>query len=160
MKMKAELHLAVKTSNVAKNKLKLARKVTEARLKECLPIASFENEHSQVLITLMSALIDEDSFDIDPDTDSLTPKVNFLKDVEDSIKKNDDEDMVKERLEVVRNKLVERVKETSVGNKGRRMSISSVGSSSSIDRKRKSSTEAQNVKDSSRSKSSSVPIIS
>ena len=80
--------------------------------------------------------------------------------MEDSIKKNDDEDMVKERLEVVRNKLVERVKETSVGNKGRRMSISSVGSSSSIDRKRKSSTEAQNVKDSSRSKSSSVPIIS
>ena len=39
----------------------------------------------------MSALVDEDSFEIDPDTDSLRPKETFLKDIEDSLELSDDD---------------------------------------------------------------------
>ena len=102
LKMKAELHLAVKSSNVAKNKLKFARKVTEERLKECLPVPNFEDDYSKVLITLMSTLIDEDSFSLDPETDLLKPKEDFLKDIEDSLTKDSDEVIVKERLNFVK----------------------------------------------------------
>ena len=37
VKMKAELHIANKAANVARKKVKFARRVTEERLKECLP---------------------------------------------------------------------------------------------------------------------------
>jgi hypothetical protein len=88
LKMKAELKLAVKTANIVNAKVDFARKVTEERLKECLPVPSFEDDHSKVLVTLMSALIDEDSFEMDPETDSLKPKENLLKEIEDSLDKN------------------------------------------------------------------------
>ena len=58
LKMKAELKLAVKTANIANAKVDFARKVTEERLKECLPVPSFQDDYSKVLVTLMSALID------------------------------------------------------------------------------------------------------
>ena len=36
--MKAENNIAIKAASVFKNKIKFARKVTEERVKECLPI--------------------------------------------------------------------------------------------------------------------------
>ena len=87
----------------------------------------------------MSSLLDEDSFELDPDTDTLKPKENFLKDIEDGLNINSEDSLVKERLEEVKNKLLERVK--AAPNRFRRMSISS---SSSIDRKRKGSSELNN----------------
>jgi hypothetical protein len=159
LKMRAQLHLAVKTTNIAQNKLKFARKVTEERLKECLPVPSFVNEHSKVLITLMSTFMDEESFEIDPDTDSLKPREDFLKDIEDSIGKDSEGQLVKERFEDVKNKLVERVKESVAKNRERKMSTSSIGSISSQAGKRKNSTELVNVKESVRSKPSNVSVI-
>ena len=94
LKVKAELKFAVKAANIANAKVKFARNITEERLKECLPDPSFEDKHSQVIVALMSSLMDEDSFEIDPETDSLKPKENFLKDVEDSL------DMYKEDQDV------------------------------------------------------------
>ena len=141
VKMKAELHIANKAANVARKKVKFARRVTEERLKECLPAASFEDDHSKVLITLMSTLIDEDSFEFDPETDTLKTKDDFLKDIEDSIGKDTEGELIKKRLEVVKDKLLDRVKTSSARNKERRFSVSSV---SSLDRKRKNSTEILN----------------
>ena len=68
--------------------MNFARKVTEERLKECLPVSSFEEDQSKMLVTLISALIDEDSFDMDPDTVSLKPKEDFLKEIEEILDKN------------------------------------------------------------------------
>jgi len=85
LKMRAENNIAIKAASVFKNKIKFARKVTEERLKECLPVPGFENEHSGVLITLMSTLVDEDSFELDPATNTLNPKTDFLKNIKDSI---------------------------------------------------------------------------
>ena len=91
---------------MSKNKLSFARKVAEERLKECLPIPSFENEHSKVLITLMSTLMDEDNFELDPTTETFKPKEDFLKDVEDSNKEGDDSQIAKDWLVHVKNTLV------------------------------------------------------
>ena len=88
LKMKAELNISIKTSNIAKNKLKFARKVTEERLKECLPVPNFEDDQSKVLFTIMSTLVDEVSFDMDPDTDLLKPQEDFLNVIKDSISEN------------------------------------------------------------------------
>ena len=154
LKMKAELNLALKASNVNKNKLKFARKVTEERLKECLPVPTFEDDHSKVLITLMSALIDEDNFDVDPDSDLLRPKADFLKDIEESIADDQDNEVVRERLSFVKNKLVERVMESPAR---RRLSICS--NSSSKSNKRKSSAEALEAPTSSKAKPSFIPKL-
>ena len=137
--MKAELKIAVKAANIANAKVKFARNVTEERLKECLPDPSFEDEHSKVVLALMSSLLDEDSFKIDPATDSLKPKKNFLKDIEDSLDVYSEDQVIKQRLEGVKNKLIDKVK--AAPNRFRRLSMSSV---SSVDRKRKVSTELSN----------------
>ena len=147
LKMKAELNLAVKNASIANAKVKFARKVTEERLKECLPVPSFEDDHSDVLVLLMSALVDEDSFEVDPETDSLKPKETFLKDIEDSLDLSSDDLGIKDRLQDVKNKLLEKVKAAPVRH--RRLSFSST---SSIERKRRSSTELVSEKNSVRNK--------
>ena len=139
LKMKAEVKLAVKTANIANAKVNFARSVTEERLKECLPAPSFDDDHSKVLVALMSSLLDEDSFELDPDTDTFKPKENFLKDIEDSLDSHKDDQLIKQRLEDIKNKLLDRVK--AAPNRFRRLSISSV---SSTERKRKGSAELLN----------------
>ena len=156
LKMKAKLNIAVKSSNLAKHRLKFARQVTEERLKECLPVQDFEAEHSKVLITLMSSLLDEDNFDIDPDTDSLKPKEDFLKDVRDSFDKHANEVVIKERLEFVKNQLVEKVKDKAARNRSRKSSFSSTCSQSM---KRTYSMELLNQKEAVRSKTSPTSIM-
>ena len=155
MKMKAELRIARKDTFHAKKKLSFARTVTEQRLKECLPVPSFEDDHSSVLITLMSTLLEENAFEIDSETDTLKPKEDLLKDIEESFEENTDT-VIKERLNLVRNKLLERVRDSVTKSRERRLSISSsVGSQDG--RKRRNSTELGN--DPVRSKESS-PISS
>ena len=156
LKMKAQLNLAKKTSNISKSKLKFARKVAEERLKECFPSASFEDDDSKMLVTLMSSLIDEDSYERDPDTDTLKAKDGFLKDIEDSFETHSDGQMIKERIETVKNKVLDRVKEKAARSRERKLSISSISSISSIERKRINSEEPMNEKDSVRSKTSST----
>ena len=102
----------------------------------------------------MSALIDEDSFEMDPETDSLKPKENFLKEIEDSLDKNKDNLVIRGRLQDVKNKLLDKVKAAPVRSRSRRASFSST--TSSMGRKRKVSTELVNEKDAVRNKSSLV----
>ena len=156
VKMKAELQAAKKTSILSKRKLNFARKVTEERLKECLPIPSFEDDHSKVLITLMSTLVDEENFELDPNTETFMSKEDFLKDVEESIEKGGDEKLVKDRLDNVRNKLLERFKDSVASGRDRRLSISSISSQDST--KRKASQDLACEKDAVRSKPSFIPI--
>ena len=128
VKMKAELNLAVKTTYIAKNKLKFARKVTEERLKECLPVPNFEDEHGKVIITLMSTLMDEDNLETDPETDSIKHKESFFKEVEESFGDGGNKELIKERIDFVKNGLIERIKEAKVRRKQRRDSMSSISS--------------------------------
>ena len=154
LKMKAELNFAVKTAKIANAKVMFARKVTEERLKECLPVPQFEDEHSKVLVQLMSALVDEDNFEMDPITETLKPKDTFLKDVEDSFDLANDDIGIKGRIEDVKNKLLEKVKAAPA--RSRRLSISSTNS---VERKRKTSSEALNEKDAVKIKPSSSPSV-
>ena len=141
-KLNAELSLAKKNTFLAKKKLNFARTVTEQRLKECLPVPSFKDEHSSVLITLMSTLMDEDCLEIDPATEILRPKDDLFKEIEESFL-DDTDDVIKERLNFVRNKLIERVQASASKSKERRLSFSSsIGSQDS--KKRKNSTELEN----------------
>ena len=64
--------------------------------------------------------------------------------------------MIKERLQTVKNKVLDRVKESAARSRERKLSISSMSSFSSIERKRRDSEEPLNEKDSVRSKTSST----
>ena len=102
-----------------------------------------------MLITLMSSLVDEDSFEMDLDTDTIKPKEDLFKDLEDSL----ETDETKERLDFVRNKLLEKVKEKAMKSRERRLSqCSSVCSLDS--KKRKTSSEL--VNENLRSRTSSI----
>ena len=120
-KAKDELKNVVKSADVTGKRVKFARKVTEEWLKETLPAANFE-DHSQVLVSLMSSLY---SFEMDPESESLKPKEDFLKDIEESFEDNENKEVLKERLEYVKTSLIMRVNETV---KLRRSSIGSIGS--------------------------------
>ena len=150
VKVKAELKAAKTNDAENKKKINFARRVTEERLKECLPIPNFEADHSKVLITLMSTLVDEENFEMDPNTETFQPKDDFLREVEESIDRSSDEQVVKQRLELVKNKLVERFKESKSKGRERRNSICSTSSQDS--NKRKAPTELHNNKEAVRSK--------
>ena len=151
-KFKANFQNTVKTTVTARNKLKHIKKVTEERLKECLQKPNFE-EHSKVLVSFLYAVIDEESFDIDPASETLRLKSNFLKDTEDSIEdKNDNLGSIvqKERLESVKSQITEKVNEAAVKNKERKLSVGSKDG-----RKRCLSTDVSGERSSSRSRSRS-----
>ena len=92
VKAKVELNNVKKSAQVAGSRVKFARKVTEEWLKDCLPDANFKDEHSKVLVSLMSSLY---SFESDPESDKLKPKDDFLKDIEEGIAKNEDSVVMK-----------------------------------------------------------------
>ena len=148
-KFKANFQNTVKTTVTARNKLKHIKKVTEDRLKECLQKPNFE-EHSKVLVSLLYAVIDEESFDIDPASETLRLKSNFLKDTEESIEAiNDDLGSIvqKERLENIKSQITEKVNEAAVKNKERKLSVGSKDG-----RKRSPSTDVSGERASSRSR--------
>ena len=118
--------------------------------------ARIEAEHSKVLITLMSSLLDEDNFDVDPETDSLKPKEDFLKDVRDSFETHANEELINERLDFVKNQLVDKVKDKAARNRSRKSSMSSTCSQSI---KRAHSMELLNQKEAVRSKTSPTSIL-
>ena len=151
-KFKSNFQNTVKTTVTARNKLKHIKKVTEDRLKECLQKPNFE-EHSKVLVSLLYAVIDEESFDIDPASETLRLKSNFLRDTEDSIEAiNDDLGSIvqKERLENIKSLITEKVNEAAVKNKERKLSVGSKDG-----RKRCLSTDVSGERSSSRSRSGS-----
>ena len=151
VKMKSNLQLAFKTTNMTRNKLKFALKVTEERLKECLHVPRFEEDHSKVLVTLFTALMGEESCDVDPVSNTLKPKADLFKDIEDSIEDSEEGKILKERLAFLKINLAERINEAAINNRGRKLIIGNK------DRKRQSSGELLNDRSSSRSKSSSHP---
>lgn len=156
-KLKANLQNAVKTTTIARNKLKFIKKVTEERLKECLHTPNFE-ENSKVLVSLLSAVTDDESFDIDPASETLKLKSDFLKYTEDSIEANNDDlgsIVQKERLDIVRSKIAEKVNEAAVKNRERKLSIGGKDG-----RKRTLSTDVNGERASSKSRSGSTTPLS
>ena len=74
--------------------------------------------------------MDEDNFEVEDD--QIQPEENFLKNVEEKLAIRGDIPAELERLDEVRNKILERVKQKKIGRKhGRRDSMSSVGSTGS-----------------------------
>ena len=150
--MKENLKLAVKTTNMSRNKIKYARKVTEERLMESLHVPSFEDEHCKVLVQLLSVLMDEECFDVDSGTNTLKLKADFLGDIEENIESSKDTlgiIVLKERLDLVKRKLTERINEAAIKNRGRKLSVGNKDG-----RKRHPSGDLSSGRASSRSKSS------
>ena len=106
------------------------------------------------LVSLLYAVIDEESFDIDPASETLRLKSNFLRDTEDSIEAiNDDLGSIvqKERLENIKSLITEKVNEAAVKNKERKLSVGSKDG-----RKRSPSTDVSGERASSRSRPGST----
>ena len=82
------------------------------------------------LVNLYSTLVDEDNFEMEDD--QILPEQDFLKNVKEKLAIRGDIPAELERLDEVKNKILERVKQKKAGRQhGRRDSISSVGSTGS-----------------------------
>ena len=126
-KIKAEQSIA----RDAQKKLEHVEKVASQRLVESMPLANFE-EHSNHLTMLLATVLQKDDFDYNPETDRVEPKnaPEFLKRIEKTCGDCPDKS---EKLDVIRNKVLEKMKRTLKREKGRRLSTSgSVCSYSSI----------------------------
>ena len=123
-----------KTSHQLTMKLNLTRKTNEIKIAEMITTGSTED--TPHFVTAYTATLCEDDFDLDVDTDVITPKNElFLKNVEE--KCNLEDDGQKERYSMVRNQVLDRVKRliTSSPSRGRRNSFSSsIGSTSGTKR--------------------------
>ena len=127
MKTKNELRSARRSSSLARSKIDFARRVTEQRMSNCLSTSAPDMEEE--IISLYSTMLDEESFTLEGD--DLVPGDDFLKVVEEKIV---DIPTEMEKLKVVKNKILEKVKEKKVNrqqSRERRESMSSICSSSS-----------------------------
>ena len=129
VKTRQELMIAKKASNLAKSKIDFARKVTEQRMSNCLsdPSPDVEDE----IVSLYSTLVDEDSFMLENET--LHPEEDFLKEVENKLLERGNIPDERSRLNQVRNKILDKVKNKKMSRQAsreRRESMSSVGSAS------------------------------
>ena len=126
-KMKTELKMAKRESNLI-NKLSFARKVTEQRMSTVISGNSAMEEDE--LVSLYSSLVDEEEFELN-DCEEISARGDFLHAVESNISWENQEEG-HNKLQSVKNKILERVKDKKLKRKERRLSIkSSVGSSGS-----------------------------
>ena len=127
VKTKNELRSARRSSSLARSKIDFTRRVTEQRMSNCLSTSAPDMEEE--IISLYSTLLDEESFTLEGN--DLVPSDDFLKVVEEKIV---DIPTEMEKLKVVKNKILEKVKEKKVNrqqSRERRDSMSSICSSSS-----------------------------
>ena len=149
LETKAQLALEQKSSKTAKLKLKHVEKVASQRIVECMPDLNFEND-SNHLTMLLATVMENEDFDYDEDKDLVKPKVSddFLKIIEKSCDEVPDKE---QKLKVVRNKVLEKMKKTLRRERGKSIgscSISSVGSiTSSKTRPRSKDGETESEKD-------------
>ena len=128
VKTRSELVLARKSSNLRSIKIDFAKRITEQRMSNSL--SNLSKDLEEELVNLYSTLLDEDNFEVEDD--QIQPEENFLKNVEEKLAIRGDIPAELERLDEVRNKILERVKQKKIGRKhGRRDSMSSVGSTGS-----------------------------
>ena len=127
VKTKNELVIARKSSTLRNRKIEFAKKITEQRMSNSL--SNLSSDLEEELVNLYSTLVDEDNFEVEDDR--ILPQDDFLKNVEEKLAIRGDIPAELERLEQVRNKILERVKQKKAGRHGRRDSISSVGSTGS-----------------------------
>ena len=127
VKSNSELRSARRSSSIAKNKVDTARKAIEHRISACLSDTSAEVEEE--IITLYSALLDEESFCMEGN--DIVAEEDFLKSVKDRIKEIPGK---VEKLEVVKKKVLDKIKQKKLSRqqfRDRRDSISSLSSNSS-----------------------------
>ena len=127
VKSKSELRSVRRSSSMAKSKVDTARKAIEQRISTCISDSSAEVEEE--IITLYSALLDEESFCMEGD--NIVAEEDFLKMVKERIK---DYPGKVEKLEVVKNRILEKIKQKKLNRqqfRDRRDSISSLCSNSS-----------------------------
>ena len=105
---------------MANKKLEHVEKVASQRLVESMPLGNFE-EDSNHLAMLLATVLEKDDFEYDVDTDKVEPRssTEFLKRIEDNCGDIPDKDV---KLEVIRNKVLDKMKRTL--RRDRKLSVS------------------------------------
>ena len=127
VKIKTELRAVKKSSILAKSKVDLARKVTEQRISQSL--SNLTTDVEEDLVSLYSNLLDEESFTLEEN--NIVPSADFLAHVEDKVKDSTKE---MEKLNLLKTKILENIKQKKISKqkfRDRRDSVSSVCSTSS-----------------------------
>ena len=124
VKTRDELKLARHSSIMKSKKIDFARKVTEQRMSNSL--SNLSDDLEEELVSLYSTLVDEENFLVE--NNEILPEENFLKDVEEKLSLRGSIPSERERLDQIKNKILEKVKQRKDVRRERRESISSVGS--------------------------------
>ena len=135
VKTKNELKFAKRSSSLARSKIDFAKKVTEQRMAFCLSQSSPESALDDEIISLYSSLLDEESFSMEGN--EILPGEDFLKVVEDKVVSSPE----MEKLKVVRNKILEKVKQNKENKQAFRDRTDSLGSVGSNNSKRASTDQ-------------------
>ena len=130
VRTKIELRTCRRASSLSRRKIDFARKITEQRMSNCLDELSPHLEDE--LVNLYSTLSDEDSFRLEDE--KVIPVDNFLKEVELKIVERGNNPVEINRLNQVKNKILEKVKYKKVqrSRKDSTSSVSSVGSQKGV----------------------------
>ena len=125
VKTKHELQISKKMSAESQKKIDIAKKVTEKRMSSCILDKSSQPGIQEELVNLYSSLADDETFNIVDD--KIVPAEDFLKDVEEKVMERGDNTEERRELELVKNKILEKVKSKKLF-RNRKDSISSIGS--------------------------------
>ena len=122
LEAEAKVKLEQNKARIAQKKLLHVEKVASQKVVESMPGASFDEE-SNHLAMLLATVLEKDDFSYNKETDKVEPKesVDFLKIIKDNC---GDIKNSKEKLEVIENKVLEKLKRTL----NRERSFSSAGS--------------------------------
>ena len=128
---------ARRAASLARSKLDFARKITEQRMSYCISDSCLDGEVEEELVNLYSTLVDEESFELN-EVKVLLAKKEFLIDIEEQIAERVDNPKETEQLNLVKNKILEKVKNKMCERKSRRDSIGNHSGTSSSSAKRSS----------------------
>ena len=128
----AKLKLAENNSCKARNKVEHVMKVTEQRMVDCLPDPNFKNDISTHLACIYATCIEPEDYSFDVEADVITPRNDdsFLKTLKENCHSTKENEEV---ISIMKNKVLDKVKEGFMMSKSRRDSTaSSISSYTSV----------------------------
>ena len=150
----AKLKTEMNNTKTAQLKLKHVEKVASQRILESMPFPNFE-EDSNHLTMLLATVQENDDFEYNAETDRIEPRsaAEFLKKIQENCQDNPE---TAEKLGLIRNKVLEKLKRTVRRERRQSMSGSTCSRSSSRTRPRSEGEEMEAEKSSKVPKTSNI----
>ena len=107
LKLNASLKFMSKESSRNKKKLSRVKELSEKRLKECLPVETFESEFGEFLTTFINITAEDDLYDEDETNNEFKINEDFAHEIMKDFEDREDKETIKKRFDSVKNKLLD-----------------------------------------------------